>query len=1282
MTAAASARAGDADAYVAVADAGSPQGWGWGASDEQTDHCKRLRDLCDCTPLDTDAVEALVREHEGAASEPNSSGETALHLLCKNPAVTLQAVGAVFSAWPPAAEAKTRFGSTALHLLCDNGRAPFEAIQLLLESNPGAATQVDDGGRTPLASLRERGAQKRQPPKSWAAPAPAPEAAPPPPRTAPAAPKTAPSGGRRSRPAPIDMAAVKASGAGLPRLRMMSARSPPRQPSAPFSPAHPHWSPRSVRGPRSLRSPRSLRRLRTSRTDISRVSSDADSARGVAPRRSLTFRVNQETKPTEQVDREESATAPPASVHFMREHVEVAGDRVYDVLREKSRSDKWVGLPVTKPERYSLASFVGFSSPGSNTLSHLKIDAAAHVRNLMRMSHEEQQQSDDEPQQQARQQQPSKARGKRLFQAAAHVASSVGVHQARYAAVRGPMLMGDGEPGGEHRSVVLVSKRDHHEGGDEDSAKPYSLMPRQFLKVFVVSKVIPQNTSLSKINATWLRHLFPTPSNKPVLGRTSSTRGSMGAVLGDWDTQEGIALPDQFHEEHFHRDWLEEFRRHELHTREQLVRLADEQWDMMKLPPAAKEVIRGSLEQDSLKPSEVYGLPQQMLRLEDARIGFQSVREAPHFGSLTVQLSEGLYPEHPAAGKLLRFSSLLLEEAQNAATAAAAKLKELQAKSAKSKNRFEFSDEDRAYAAAESALESAEEQIEEAMEAGAAQMRQWKDYLLQAQAANLALDTGLMGTVRPGAKYAVVSLPGEEFELRSKLWYATEEDFQRTFGPNEGSGLGERRSAAPSDCCVWTYKGGFNAVSGQWKANVQAAIADGQTLIVYSRRNWKNRVEPADLTVSASENESWPGIPIELKKGGAIAEYGTAQEREVAWLKKQDFWDEVLLKPVEELDVLRAELGGGVTYRGQWSLDGEPEGQGTKCWADGDVYKGEWQHGLEHGRGRKSYVARGNGDVYDGEWKHGLHDGEGTVTHFNGDSYQGGWLRGARVGKGSMRLTHENGDVYEGDSLNAKEHGKGALKCKNGNAFEGHWSKGQKSGEGTYTYANGDTLTGDFHGLRMVGEGDYTWKQAVKAGETRAMLRGEWRLESADHVLGRVEDKQSGDWYDGGWVVGKRKPGAGRMRKTFDEGDSLVPEGGVYEGDCLTDSFGNSQMHGEGRMEYANGDVYVGGWKRDQRCGFGDIRHAANPRTGRSDSFLGHWKDDVKHGRGDANEYDEEGMCRVYAAEWEHGKIVRGSARSRTKGGAPRGKAEERPQSPVAAERPASRPSLVADIFG
>ena len=49
-----------------------------------------------------------------------------------------------------------------------------------------------------------------------------------------------------------------------------------------------------------------------------------------------------------------------------------------------------------------------------------------------------------------------------------------------------------------------------------------------------------------------------------------------------------------------------------------------------------------------------------------------------------------------------------------------------------------------------------------------------------------------MGTVRPAARYAVVSLPGEEFELRSKLWYATEEDFQRTFGPNEGVGLGER----------------------------------------------------------------------------------------------------------------------------------------------------------------------------------------------------------------------------------------------------------------------------------------------------------------------------------------------------------------------------------------------------------------------------------------------------------------------------------------------------------
>ena len=142
-----------------------------------------------------------------------------------------------------------------------------------------------------------------------------------------------------------------------------------------------------------------------------------------------------------------------------------------------------------------------------------------------------------------------------------------------------------------------------------------------------------------------------------------------------------------------------------------------------------------------------------------------------------LQVSEGVHADHPTAGRPLKFSSALEPKRGEAMT---------------------------------------EEARQEKHEAAAAEMKQWWAHIRAAQLHNLGIDSGKddngnvrmgggsEGTALKGVKYAVASMPGEEFGLRQKLTYGTKTDFKRAF--NEG---------AASNLCVWTLKNGFLAASGK-----------------------------------------------------------------------------------------------------------------------------------------------------------------------------------------------------------------------------------------------------------------------------------------------------------------------------------------------------------------------------------------------------------------------------------------------------------------------------------
>jgi hypothetical protein len=138
-------------------------------------------------------------------------------------------------------------------------------------------------------------------------------------------------------------------------------------------------------------------------------------------------------------------------------------------------------------------------------------------------------------------------------------------------------------------------------------------------------------------------------------------------------------------------------------------------------------------------------------------------------------------------------------------------------------------------------------------------------------------------------------------------------------------------------------------------------------------------------------------------------------------------------------------------YEGNWEYDTFKEGKMT--YANGDVYEGKWDRGLQKGKGKMTYAKR---DIYEGKWE-------------KGDVYEGDWRHGSKMGTGTM--TYANGDVYNGEWFDDKKQGKGKMTYANGDAYDGNWKNGYmtngerkingyKDGKGKMTYANGDVDEG------------------------------------------------------------------------------------------------------------------------------------------------------------------------------------------------------------------------------
>ena len=142
----------------------------------------------------------------------------------------------------------------------------------------------------------------------------------------------------------------------------------------------------------------------------------------------------------------------------------------------------------------------------------------------------------------------------------------------------------------------------------------------------------------------------------------------------------------------------------------------------------------------------------------------------------------------------------------------------------------------------------------------------------------------------------------------------------------------------------------------------------------------------------------------------------------------------------------------------------------AKCtYPHGDVYVGQFEHGLQHGHGSGTWP---DGGVFVGEHQHGKKHGHGTYTFPNGQVYIGEWQHGDRHGQGTCN--YADGAVYVGEYQHDNLHGHGTYTFPNGEVYVGEWQHSQKHGQGTYNYADGAVYVGEYQHGQPHGQGKFT----------------------------------------------------------------------------------------------------------------------------------------------------------------------------------------------------------------
>ena len=117
----------------------------------------------------------------------------------------------------------------------------------------------------------------------------------------------------------------------------------------------------------------------------------------------------------------------------------------------------------------------------------------------------------------------------------------------------------------------------------------------------------------------------------------------------------------------------------------------------------------------------------------------------------------------------------------------------------------------------------------------------------------------------------------------------------------------------------------------------------------------------------------------------------------------------------------------GSEYKGEWK-NGEKHGNGTfENHSTGESYVGDWYMNVRQGGGKWT---KANKEIIEGEFKNNQPQGQVSIRKANGDLYMGNVERGVIHGKGEYRYL-ETKMCYEGDFIDAKREGQGKFYAMN-----------------------------------------------------------------------------------------------------------------------------------------------------------------------------------------------------------------------------------------------------------
>lgn len=119
----------------------------------------------------------------------------------------------------------------------------------------------------------------------------------------------------------------------------------------------------------------------------------------------------------------------------------------------------------------------------------------------------------------------------------------------------------------------------------------------------------------------------------------------------------------------------------------------------------------------------------------------------------------------------------------------------------------------------------------------------------------------------------------------------------------------------------------------------------------------------------------------------------------------------------------------------------------------GSIYKGNYSEGIRKGMGIILCMEEGSKkfDVYRGEFND-KPNGKGIYYYHSIGLIVEGSFKDGEIdsANGLFRIRYSNGDVYEGSLLNKKKHGKGKLYYTNGDFYDGEWHRDKREGKGKF----------------------------------------------------------------------------------------------------------------------------------------------------------------------------------------------------------------------------------------